>query len=100
MFSKIRFDLIPKSKINYFLLGNEMTNMLEFMFKANNNIFMKTSIRMSDLNIMKNISPIINDKSGCKVTIFLGRIVFWAQLGHPKINIWSIYHAYLSPRPK
>ena len=64
MFSKIRFDLIPKSKINYFLLGNEMTNKLEFMFKANNSIFMKTSIRMSNLNIMKNISPIINDKSG------------------------------------
>ena len=31
--------------------------------------------------------------------LVIGRIVFWAQLGL-KINIWSIYHAYLSPRPK
>ena len=31
--------------------------------------------------------------------LIIGRIVFWAQLG-PKINIWSIYHAYLSPKPK
>ena len=28
-----------------------------------------------------------------------GRIVFWDPLG-PKINIWSIYHTYLSPRFK
>ena len=33
------------------------------------------------------------------IRIDLGRIVFWAQLG-PKINIWSIYHVYLSPKLK
>ena len=28
-----------------------------------------------------------------------GRIVFWAQVDQ-KINIWFIYHTYLSSRPR
>ena len=42
---------------------------------------------------------LLNRKKLNIFTFFIGRIVFWAQLG-PKINILSSNHPYLSPRPK